>query len=528
MSKLPPHFFRCPLLSDADTADLKAFAEQASIDSVRHARLHNGPIKWSIIEDDHDLQVLSGYDPAAPAGVLSYGSTTYLYASIDDVASLFRAETDEEYQTYRRQFAPDLLDGAPLYTLTSPTPANPRQFVGIKWMAVASPVVAVVKHRDFCAIECRYDFDTQGRRGYVRCLKSVSLACCPDLEASMGFVRGTYHRLAHVFLETDRPGYLHAFQLLQADFRGNIPTWLSKLSAKKRAKSLGDMDLFLRGQRLTRTAFLNDRELVLKGNRSRCFVCQVPFGTFGTKCSCRKCGEVVCKACSKSWRVHADGMSQSLRVCTSCTTSNGLIGDLMTRAASTTSQLERTKSVTVSTPLATSRGGINAAAALTGRGGSQRRAGTQLSSSAAATPTPRTLYTPKVPRFHKSASTTPTSARLPSSPLSFDFLNESIFQHSTGERSTGFSVDDDLDDLDSSFIFTPTQLHDAPRNSRQLQSQGQQDDRTLTDVPPWHQQQLVRYDPTKAQDPRHTDKVPPLLRDDLDHRNDIIPLVMSP
>ncbi|RQM21702.1 hypothetical protein B5M09_011356 [Aphanomyces astaci] len=317
MSKLPPHFFRCPLLSDADTADLKAFAEQASIDSVRHARLHNGPIKWSIIEDDHDLQVLSGYDPAAPAGVLSYGSTTYLYASIDDVASLFRAETDEEYQTYRRQFAPDLLDGAPLYTLTSPTPANPQ---------------------------------------------------------------------------TDRPGYLHAFQLLQADFRG----------------------------------------------------------------------------------------------------------------------------------------GINAAAALTGRGGSQRRAGTQLSSSAAATPTPRTLYTPKVPRFHKSASTTPTSARLPSSPLSFDFLNESIFQHSTGERSTGFSVDDDLDDLDSSFIFTPTQLHDAPRNSRQLQSQGQQDDRTLTDVPPWHQQQLVRYDPTKAQDPRHTDKVPPLLRDDLDHRNDIIPLVMSP
>ncbi|RHY05908.1 hypothetical protein DYB36_010268 [Aphanomyces astaci] len=209
MSKLPPHFFRCPLLSDADTADLKAFAEQASIDSVRHARLHNGPIKWSIIEDDHDLRVLSGYDPAAPAGVLSYGSTTYLYASIDDVASLFRAETDEEYQTYRRQFAPDLLDGAPLYTLTSPTPANPRQF-------------------------CRYDFDIQGKRGYVRCLKSVSLACCPDLEASMGFVRGTYHRLAHVFLETDRPGYLHAFQLLQADFRGGVQSLFQVVASARR------------------------------------------------------------------------------------------------------------------------------------------------------------------------------------------------------------------------------------------------------------------------------------------------------
>ncbi|RHY18514.1 hypothetical protein DYB32_010367, partial [Aphanomyces invadans] len=259
---------------------------------IRHARIDHGPISWSIVEDHHDLQVLCGQDRTAPAGVLTYCSVSHIFATIDDVAGLFRAETTDEYQAYRRNFATDLLDGAPLYTLTSPTPENPRQFVGVKWMAVASPAPAIVKPRDFCAIECRYDFDTQGKRGFVRCMKSVALACCPDLEATLGLVRGVYHRVAYVFLESDRPGYLHATQLLQINFHGKIPSWLSRLSAKKRAKALGDMELFLRGKRLTESGFLSDFDVVDKASRSRCFLCQRAFGAFGGKWSCRKCGEV--------------------------------------------------------------------------------------------------------------------------------------------------------------------------------------------------------------------------------------------
>ncbi|KAF0699647.1 Aste57867_9792 [Aphanomyces stellatus] len=320
MSKfpLPKNFFRCPQLNQKETDDFKAFAEAVSIDVVRNAKLEGGPVRYTLLEDDDNYKLYKGEDPSAPPNVVTLSSQTEVFATIDEVAELFRAESTEEYRDYARKFAKDVVDTAPLYTLAKPTEENPRHFIGVRWMTVSSPVPHLVKPRDFCFLECRYDFDLDGRRGWVRCFKSVQLPSCPNFEPSLGLVRATFHRVGFVFVETDRPGYLQATHYNQVDFGGAIPTWFIGMAMKRRVRSIADIDTFLREQRLGRTSFLSQQDLVNTATRSRCFLCQRKFGTFGTKYSCRKCGEVVCKSCSKSWNIQVGGTPQIMRVCTSC------------------------------------------------------------------------------------------------------------------------------------------------------------------------------------------------------------------
>ncbi|ETV66591.1 hypothetical protein H257_17021 [Aphanomyces astaci] len=142
-----------------------------------------------------------------------------------------------------------------------------------------------------------------------------------------------------------------------------------------------------------------------------------------------------------------------------------------------------------------------------GGGGWHPRAGTPSSSSAAPTPTSRTTGSSN-PRFLKSASS--ALNRGPTSPPKFDCLNESIIQHPTGDRSTTNISVNDLDDLDGSFI--PTQHHHPPHQHYRGQPPHAVGGRRLTVVPPSNQQ------------PHNNSTLPT----ELNHRNDLIPLVMSP
>ncbi|ETV90841.1 hypothetical protein H310_14436 [Aphanomyces invadans] len=343
---LPQTFFRCPPLSEKDEITLREFAEQASVDLVQYSQLENGPIKWTLLEDDHDVQVFVGHDPTAPPRVISYISSTEVHATIDEVSALFQAETPEDYATYRRNFAKDIIDGALLYTIAKPTETNPRHFVGVRWMVVGSPVPAVINHRDFCSMEGRYDFDVNGRRGWMRSFKSIKLGACPDFGPTLGLVRGSHHRVGYVFLESDRPGFLKVTQLMQLDTGGNVPTWLNRFSAKRRARSIGQIETHVREKRLASTAFVSEAFLVDKTHRSRCFLCQRKFGAFGVKYSCQKCGEVVCKSCCKVWKVHmgtATGTRvEPTRVCTTCSLGSsqyGGSGSCLAMSSSTTPKL---------------------------------------------------------------------------------------------------------------------------------------------------------------------------------------------
>ncbi|ETV93517.1 hypothetical protein H310_12556 [Aphanomyces invadans] len=314
---LPPNFFRCPPLTADESNYMCGLARKSLLDLVRHSRIEGGPIKWTLDSDESGLQIYSGEDPTAPSEMRFLCSTTEVMATIEEAASLFRLETTELFREYLRMFAKDLLDAASLYTLAMPTEQHPRHYIGVKWTCLESPT-SLIKNRDWCYLECQDDFEINGRRGWARSLNSIKLPCCPDLQNSLGIVRASFYRTGYVFLETDRPGYLQVLHAIQVDFKGNVPSWVVKIGMKKRARSIGEIDQYLREKRLSGEKFLVDHELVPKVARSKCFLCHKKYGAFTKKHNCRRCGEVVCSSCSKFWNVEMNSHRVHVRVCSAC------------------------------------------------------------------------------------------------------------------------------------------------------------------------------------------------------------------
>ncbi|RHY24394.1 hypothetical protein DYB32_008872, partial [Aphanomyces invadans] len=243
---------------------------------VRYSRVTGGPIKWTLKSDDTTMQIYKGDDPDAPPGVVSWLGVAEVMATIDEVVALFRTDTSEEYHEYCSMFMKDT----------------------------------------------QHDFELDGKHGWTRAFKSVNLSCCPDLQNSLGLVRGIHHRSGYCFLQSSRPGYLQVSQLIQADLRGKMADVLVDVGMKRRCRIIKGMDMFLRQKRLSQGTFLHEAELVPKESRSKCFVCQRKFGAFSKKGQCRKCGEVVCRRCSQMWDIRIAGNVIKRRVCTACSCDN--------------------------------------------------------------------------------------------------------------------------------------------------------------------------------------------------------------
>ncbi|KAF0699645.1 Aste57867_9790 [Aphanomyces stellatus] len=320
MSKfpLPSNFFRCPPLNVDESARLMANADSIAIDMVRYTRVNDGPVTWCLKSDDMGMKIYKGDDSDAPPGTISYLCVTEVVGTIEEVAELFRTDTTEEYQEYSRVFMKDILDSQTLYTLRRRTAANPRHTVALKWYAHESPFAGLVKCRDWCFLETQNDFELDGKMGWTRGFKSVTLSCCPDLQNSLGLVRGVHHRTGYCFLQSNRPGYLEVAQIIQCDLKGSLSEGFIEMGIKKRCRNMAHLDTFLRQKRLSQGTFLHEAELVPRASRSKCFVCQRKFGAFSKKGRCRKCGEVVCRRCSQEWNIMTSGIMTRRRVCTAC------------------------------------------------------------------------------------------------------------------------------------------------------------------------------------------------------------------
>ncbi|RHY86902.1 hypothetical protein DYB35_003327 [Aphanomyces astaci] len=306
MSKfpLPPDYFRCPALSADEITRLQALGERTSTDMVHASRLQGGSITWTLASDIDGLQLYSGNDPSAPRGVTSYVGVTEVMGTLDEVAALFKTDTAEGYHEYLRMFGTDHLDGQTLYTLATESTDRPRHHLSLQWSASAMPGLA--NPRDWCFLESQHDFTTDhGRPGWVRAFKSVKLTCCPDLQTTFNVVRGEYHRSGYIIMESPtRRGALVAMALHQIDWKGSIPSFVTASAVRRRCRAVADLDTHLRSRRLRGLPFLPMHRLVPFALRVKCFVCCARFGVFGySKESCRQCGEVVCRTCSRQWDV---------------------------------------------------------------------------------------------------------------------------------------------------------------------------------------------------------------------------------
>ncbi|KAH9159207.1 hypothetical protein LEN26_002454 [Aphanomyces euteiches] len=315
---LPADFFRCPPLHPDDGEALRTIGGQNSIDVIRYARLENGPIKWSLDADDSDLLIYQGRDPYAPPGVVSWIGITEVMANLTEVSSLFHADTHDAFRDKYQAIFTDVLDVATLYTLNAPSEEFPRHFLGVRWQVMSSPAAGVAKHRDMCILESHHDFEAEDKRGWVIAFKSIELSACPDLYSTLGLVRCVHHRSGIVFTESVRPGYLMVAQLIQCNLGGSAPSWFMGMTMKRRCRLITQLTQHIRLARLNGSHFLAEDELIPRAARSRCFLCQKGFHLLNPKSRCRKCGEVICRSCSKVWQILVAGLPTKLRICTAC------------------------------------------------------------------------------------------------------------------------------------------------------------------------------------------------------------------
>ncbi|CAK4707991.1 hypothetical protein LEN26_019260 [Aphanomyces euteiches] len=316
---LPKDFFQCPPLSDKDKACLREIARQAALDIV-HLTQHPDAVQWQPVrQSSRHVRVFRGMDPNTPPSVATWCGITNLHATIDEVADLFRAETTEQYQEYCRMFSKELMDGATLYTLAQPTPEFPRHFIGVKWNAFETPFL--VNNRDFLNLEAQFDVEFEGRRGWVRVFRSVQLTCCPEFSGLLGLIRAAQYCTGHVFFESDKPGYLQHTHLIQCDLRGNVPAFAVAIGMKKRFRQMLDFRRYLCERRLAQTEFVNVSQFTPKDEWDQCHLCRRSFGILRRRAKehCRKCGEVVCLDCVKSWEIPINHKFVSLPICTRCT-----------------------------------------------------------------------------------------------------------------------------------------------------------------------------------------------------------------
>ncbi|KAF0734404.1 hypothetical protein Ae201684_008864 [Aphanomyces euteiches] len=286
----------------------------ASLLLMKLRRRHSCPIKWELDSDEHDLQLYKGMNPSATpgaTGATAYFSTIEVVGSMNEVFDLFRSQTTDEAKEYCRRFGKTLIDAVNLYSIVPATPEAPHEMIGVSWRAFKGSVDKVVKLRDACIVDVHHAFEFKGRKVWVRCMKSYDMACCPDLQDELGYVRMTIHLTGHVFWDSEKPGYLNVAYILQSDVKGT-----------KRCRNLTDIDRFLRENRLSKTPFLNLEDLKPSTLTGTCFLCRRRFGTFSKKLNCTKCGEVCCRRCIQLWNVKNRGFDAQALVCNKCALGN--------------------------------------------------------------------------------------------------------------------------------------------------------------------------------------------------------------
>ncbi|RHY58752.1 hypothetical protein DYB34_000758 [Aphanomyces astaci] len=293
---------------------------------IEGSRLVDGPVTWRLRSDESDLKIFKGYNPASPPGGYLYMGVMDVFATIDEVVDLFRSDSPMHAKQYTQRFGRDLLDMAHLYALAAPSDEDSKM-VAVTWRAYKKPVPGVTMKRDACLLECHRDFDVNGRRGRVCAIKSIQVASCPDMETELGLVRMTNYGSGHVFVESDRPGYLQLSFLLHGNvargsrvenFVGNVLKRKDQLTDKavtRRCRSVTNIDVWLRENRAARSPSMPEHMWIPPSSRHSCFHCLKGFGAFGRKTNCPKCGHVVCGNCIFKWKVSP---SESIQVCSKC------------------------------------------------------------------------------------------------------------------------------------------------------------------------------------------------------------------
>ncbi|CAK4895684.1 unnamed protein product, partial [Aphanomyces euteiches] len=313
---LPADYFKCPPLSPEENDRYTRLAIQNAREMIEKADLTNARYQWKRISDEAELEIFRGKDPYAPAAATLHCAVIDLPGTIDEVANFYRTDTTEEAKELVNRTSNGVLDIVNLYTIQD----TPESKIQLQWIVGKGAFDGIVKKRDFCNLEGSLFFPgDDGKRTWVRCLKSLQIPCCPELPK---LVRGVQYGSGMICRETHRPGRLELISVVHFNVRGNIPFALQELAAKELCRTMKNVDRYLREDRLSATPFLMGSQFVPLVSRQRCHLCKRGFGPLRKKRNCFKCGEVVCSKCGPLWQVKVAETFVKVRACTTCSLVN--------------------------------------------------------------------------------------------------------------------------------------------------------------------------------------------------------------
>lgn len=256
-------------------------------------------LKWEYTEQLESIRVEKvKVKSETKKSVYYFRGITQVEGTIEEVMELYHVDMAHPNMQLEKKLSPDILHSVVLYEILPYRPEESTVLIGIRWSAVRSPYV-MVRNRDYCYLEIQRRFTLpDGRRGFARCLHSVKIKSCPDMEKSHGFVRGSMYRSGIVFIESKRDRKtLDIVQAVYTDLKGNVPQWVAAKGLRQRLMSLEHLKKYVNMKRVANQTFARRSQLMAPGKVKSCFVCVDDIGTFKRRYNCQKCGEVICGRC---------------------------------------------------------------------------------------------------------------------------------------------------------------------------------------------------------------------------------------
>ncbi|CAK4673694.1 unnamed protein product [Aphanomyces euteiches] len=276
-------------------------------------------------------------------------ATTRVRATIDEVSDFFYVDTPTKAREFSRVLGENVIDKKTLYSLIDrpvvEASTEPYHYVGIEWTLLKNPGMPL---RDMCYLDYHDEFSFVDkvtgdvRRGWARCMHSVDVDGCPDLEQRYGVIRATIVRSGHVFVETAVKGELEYNRVYFANPRGKVlkhfPQYFLNTYLKKYAINVLNLEEHFTTQRIKTMLKAPISQFHMKKSVSHCMICSSRFGWTSSKKQCRGCGCVTCGKCIAVWTVDLDAKTTiKVDLCYKCVSGEN---DNMTTASDVDSSQE--------------------------------------------------------------------------------------------------------------------------------------------------------------------------------------------
>ncbi|ETV95846.1 hypothetical protein, variant [Aphanomyces invadans] len=264
-------------------------------------------------------------------GVVAHTRTR---ATIEQAAAFFYLDTAAKAEQFARVMDELVEAKRTLYTLVDRPVVDdgvnkPLDYISVDWMMIKFK--KGVPARDLCYLEIHKEFKFAcpltgvTRRGWVRCIHSVRMDCCPDMQKKYGVIRMEIQRSGHVFMESNEPGVLDYYKLYFGSPRGAIlgkhfNNLYLKGAMRTSARAILNLDEHFTTERLKPllSTPLPDEKVESK----TCSGCHARFSWRTTKRLCRACGVAICLKCSSLWSLTLQGSAVKVPLCAPCVGSN--------------------------------------------------------------------------------------------------------------------------------------------------------------------------------------------------------------